>query len=234
MPDLTFRSLASSSKGNAYLVSDGETVLLLECGLPYKKLAEKSGFTLMNTAACFVTHDHNDHILSADKLIKMGVPVYMSEGTARAKNLLDAEIIEPNVPIMVGAFRVMAFRVAHDAADPVGYLIDDTRTGERLMFAADTRSLSYIVPRLTYIAVECNYEESLLAASQRIPESLKTRIRHSHFEVEDVIRWLKKQDLSRVLTIYLLHLSAGNSRAAEWYNRFTREFPGVEIQICKE
>lgn len=234
MPDLTFRSLASSSKGNAYLVSDGETVLLLECGLPYKKLAEKSGFTLMNTTACFVTHDHNDHILSADKLIKMGIPVYMSEGTAQAKNLLDAEIIEPNVPIMVGAFRVMAFRVAHDAADPVGYLIDDTRTGERLMFAADTRSLSYIVPRLTYIAVECNYEESLLAASQRIPESLKTRIRHSHFEVEDVIRWLKKQDLSHVLTIYLLHLSAGNSRAAAWQTRFVREFPGVEIQICKE
>ena len=234
MPDLTFRSLASSSKGNAYLVSDGETVLLLECGLPYKKLAEKSGFTLMNTAACFVTHEHNDHSHAAAQLIKRGVPVFMSEGTARTLELWDAEIIEPNVPIMVGAFRVMPFRVAHDAADPVGYLIDDTRTGERMMFAADTRSLSYIIPRLTYIAIECNYEESLLAASQRIPESLKNRIRHSHFEVEDVIRWLKKQDLSHVLTIYLLHLSAGNSRAAAWQTRFVREFPGVEIQICEE
>lgn len=234
MPDLTFRSLASSSKGNAYLVSDGETVLLLECGLPYKKLAEKSGFTLMDTTACFVTHEHKDHSRAAGQLIRHGVPVYMSEGTARALELWDAEVIEPDKPVTFGALRVMAFRVSHDAADPVGYLIDDTRTGERLFFAADTRGLSYIVPRLTYIAVECNYEESLLAASQRIPESLKNRIRHSHFEVEDVIRWLKKQDLSRVLTIYLLHLSAGNSRAAEWYNRFTREFPGVEIQICKE
>lgn len=234
MPDLTFRSLASSSKGNAYLVSDGETVLLLECGLPYKKLAEKSGFTLMDTAACFVTHEHNDHSHAAAQLIKRGVPVFMSEGTARALELWDAEIIEPNVPIMVGAFRVMPFRVAHDAADPVGYLIDDTRTGERMMFAADTRSLSYIIPRLTYIAIECNYEESLLAASQRIPESLKNRIRHSHFEVEDVIRWLKKQDLSHVLTIYLLHLSAGNSRAAAWQQMFAREFPGIDIQICKE
>lgn len=231
---MTFRSLASSSKGNAYLVSDGETVLLLECGLPYKKLAEKSGFTLMDTTACFVTHEHKDHSRAAGQLIRHGVPVYMSEGTARALELWDAEVIEPDKPVTFGALRVMAFRVSHDAADPVGYLIDDTRTGERLFFAADTRGLSYIVPRLTYIAVECNYEESLLAASQRIPESLKNRIRHSHFEVEDVIRWLKKQDLSRVLTIYLLHLSVGNSRAAEWYNRFTREFPGVEIQICKE
>lgn len=234
MPDLTFRSLASSSKGNAYLVSDGETVLLLECGLPYKKLAEKSGFTLMNTAACFVTHEHKDHSRAAGQLIRHGVPVYMSEGTARALELWDAEVIEPDKPVTFGALRVMAFRVSHDAADPVGYLIDDTRTGERLFFAADTRSLSYIVPRLTYIAVECNYEESLLAASQRIPESLKNRIRHSHFEVEDVIRWLKKQDLSHVMTIYLLHLSAGNSRAAAWQTRFVREFPGVEIKICEE
>lgn len=234
MPDLTFRSLASSSKGNAYLVSDGETVLLLECGLPYKKLAEKSGFTLMDTTACFVTHEHKDHSRAAGQLIRHGVPVYMSEGTARALELWDAEVIEPDKPVTFGALRVMAFRVSHDAADPVGYLIDDTRTGERLFFAADTRGLSYIVPRLTYIAVECNYEESLLAASQRIPESLKNRIRHSHFEVEDVIRWLKKQDLSHVMTIYLLHLSAGNSRAAAWQTRFVREFPGIEIQICKE
>ena len=231
---MTFRSLASSSKGNAYLVSDGETVLLLECGLPYKKLAEKSGFTLMDTTACFVTHEHKDHSRAAGQLIRHGVPVYMSEGTARALELWDAEVIEPDKPVTFGALRVMAFRVSHDAADPVGYLIDDTRTGERLFFAADTRGLSYIVPRLTYIAVECNYEESLLAASQRIPESLKNRIRHSHFEVEDVIRWLKKQDLSHVMTIYLLHLSAGNSRAAAWQTRFVREFPGIEIQICKE
>lgn len=234
MSNLTFRSLASSSKGNAYLVSDGETVLLLECGLPYKKLAEKSGFTLMDTAACFVTHEHKDHSHAAEQLIKRGVPVYMSEGTARALECWDAEIIEPDKPIQVGAFRVMAFPVTHDAADPVGYLIDDTRTKERLFFAADTRGLPYIVPRLTYIAVECNYEESLLTASQRIPESLKNRIRHSHFEVDDVICWLKKQDLSHVLTIYLLHLSAGNSRAAAWLARFAREFPGIKIKICEE
>lgn len=232
MPDLTFRSLASSSKGNAYLVSDGETVLLLECGLPYKKLAEKSGFTLMDTTACFVTHEHKDHCLAAPQLEKRGIPVYMSEGTARAMELWDAEIIECGSPVTVGALRVMAFPVVHDAAQPVGYLIDDTRTEERLIFAADTRGLSYIVPKLTHIAVECNYEESLLQRSERIPDKLKERIRHSHFEIDDVIRWLKKQDLSKVLTVYLLHLSAANSRAGVWQERFVREFPGIDFVVC--
>jgi len=49
-----------------------------------------------------------------------------------------------------------------------------------------------------------------------------------------VIRWLHKQDLSGVLTIYLLHLSAAHSRAAAWEARFRQEFPGINIVICKE
>ena len=77
-------------------------------------------------------------------------------------------------------------------------------------------------------------EESLLGRSDRIPSVLKDRIRHSHFEVSDVIRWLHKQDLSGVLTIWLLHLSAGNSRAEAWQRRFEREFPGITIRICEE
>ena len=91
-----------------------------------------------------------------------------------------------------------------------------------------------IAERLTYIAVECNYEESLLERSDRMTAFLKDRIRRSHFEIERVIRWLHKQDLSGVLTIYLLHLSAAHSRAAAWEARFRREFPGINIVICEE
>ena len=63
---------------------------------------------------------------------------------------------------------------------------------------------------------------------------LNDRIRHSHFEVNDVIKWLHKQDLSGVLTIWLLHLSAGNSRAEALQRRFEQEIPGISIRICEE
>ncbi len=43
---------------------------------------------------------------------------------------------------------------------------------------------------------------------------------------------LKKQDLSKVLTVYLLHLSAANSRAGVWQERFVREFPGIDFVVC--
>lgn len=231
---MIFRSLASSSKGNAYLVTDGETTILIECGISYKQLEKRTGYQMAQIAACFITHEHDDHSHAVEQIIKHGIPLYASEGTARALTLGDIEIIEPNEPVKIGALRVMAFPVTHDAAQPVGYLVDDMRTRERLFFATDTRGLGYRVNRPTYIAVECNYEERLLDRSEKLPLSRKERIRHTHFEVSDVIRWLHKQDLSGVLTIWLLHLSAGNSRAEIWQRRFEREFPGITIRICPE
>ena len=231
---MTFVSLASSSAGNAYLVSDGDTTILLECGLTYKELSKRLDYQLSTVDACFVTHEHMDHARAAGQLIKHGVPVYMSEGTARALELDDALLIDPYDPVDIGDLRVMAFPVWHDAKQPVGFLIDDRRTGERLLFCADTRMLKYKAYRLDYIAVECNYEDELLGLSTRLPESLKTRIRHTHFEIEDVIAWLHRQDLSNVKTVWLLNLSDSNSREAAWLGWFRREFPWITFHVCKK
>ena len=50
--------LGSSSKGNAYLVSDGQTSLLLDCGLPYAEMQEKSGFKISQVSGCLISHLH--------------------------------------------------------------------------------------------------------------------------------------------------------------------------------
>jgi len=231
---LIFRSLASSSAGNAYLVSGSNDIILLECGIPFKKLEEKSGYSLSRVCACFITHEHKDHCRAAPQLLRHGVRVYASEGTARALGLGNIEIIEPWEPIDVAHFRVMAVPVLHDAAQPAAFLIDDNRTKERLFFAADTRGLNYIISRPTYIAVECNYEESILETSLKMPDSLKERIRHSHFEVNGVLKWLKKQDLSGVITIWLLHLSDANSNAEKWLDMFRKELSGIDIRVCQK
>ena len=236
MSDLIFMSLASSSKGNAYVVSDGDTTLLLECGLTCKELQKYLGYQLSGVTACLVSHEHQDHAKAAAQLLRQGVPVYMSYGAAAAhKDAMDAaHIIKAGEALRFGALTVMPFRTFHNTEEPLGFLIGDGRTGERLLFAVDTCNLGVTAERLTYIAVECNYEAALLDRSDRLTTIIKERIRHSHFEIENVIRWLHKQDLSGVLTIWLLHLSAAHSRAAAWEARFRREFPGINIIICEE
>lgn len=232
---MIFRSLSSSSRGNAYIVGDGETNLLLECGLPQGKLARlarQSGVPLPRITACLITHEHKDHSYCANKLLEMGIPVYASEGTARALQLPDMDIIEPGEVLRFGALRVHTFTVWHDARQPLGFLIDDDRTGERLFFAIDTDIAPYIVESVTYIAVECNYEEAVLAAS-RLPDKTKDRIRHTHMEISDVIQFLEKQDMSDVQSIYLLHASNRNSRAAVWKRWLQKRYPQATVEICE-
>ena len=144
---MTFTSLASSSKGNAYVVSDGDTTLLLECGLPIRELQKRLGFQLSGITACLVSHEHQDHAQAAPQLLKRGVPVYMSEGTARAHKspMDDARLVKAGDVFDIGALRIRAFQTFHNTAEPLGWIIWDTRTHECMLFAVDTMNLSVIV-----------------------------------------------------------------------------------------
>ena len=50
--------LGSSSLGNAYLISDGISSLLLDCGLPLRDMQIKSGFRIAQVDACLISHLH--------------------------------------------------------------------------------------------------------------------------------------------------------------------------------
>jgi phosphoribosyl 1,2-cyclic phosphodiesterase len=231
---MTFISCASSSKGNAYIVSDGQTNILLECGLTKKELVKRLPMPLSDVDACFVTHEHKDHAKCAGQLIKTGMPVYMSYGTAEALELELAETLEERDVQKVGFMDVMPFRLWHDAAEPFGYLIRDNRTDEKLLFAPDTVNLNYIVPGLTHIAIECNYATDIMDRVDRLPEKIKNRIQKSHMEIDTAIKYLKKLDLRRCEKIYLLHMSAACGNETRFLKTFQREFLETEINVCKE
>lgn len=233
---MTFHSLASSSKGNAYLVSDGETTLLLECGLTFKALKYRAGFRLAQIGACFVTHEHLDHSRAAAQLLRHGMPVYMSEGTAAAhKDPMDeAHLIRAGDEVRVGHLLVTAFAAYHNAAEPLGFLIFDERTREKLLFAIDTVNLNYIVPGLDYIAIECNYARDIMDRLDRMDEARKRRVQRSHMEIDTAVRYLHKLDLGRCRVIWLMHLSAACSNEHRFLTTFRREFPGIDIRVCPE
>ena len=55
------KALASSSAGNCYLISDGSSSLLLECGIPLKDIRRK-GVDLLGLSGCLISHEHgNSH-----------------------------------------------------------------------------------------------------------------------------------------------------------------------------
>ena len=230
---MTFTSLASSSRGNAYILSDGETTLLLDCGLTIKELQKRLGYNLTGITACLVSHEHNDHAKAVSQLLKRGVPVYMSEGTAIAhkEDMSRATLVKAGESFQIGCLWIYPFNVFHNTKEPLGWLIHDKRTDETLLFAIDTANMNIIAKNLDYIAIECNFQSELL---ENIPTILTERIKKSHFELEKLVCYLKKLDLSNVKRIWLMHLSRKHTDETHILKRFSEEFPSISVEICKE
>ena len=71
--------IGSSSKGNGYLLSDGERSLLLEAGINLKWY---KAIDFSRCDACLITHEHDDHAKFAQAMISnSGMDVYLSAGT---------------------------------------------------------------------------------------------------------------------------------------------------------
>ena len=176
---MRFHPLASSSHGNAYVLEDGETFLLIECGVTYKKLQKLMGFSVSQTAACLISHEHKDHAGCYDQLHKSGIPVYASAGTAEALERDWMEILEDREPVQIGSLQILPFPTFHDAAEPMGFLIRSQRDEDKLVFATDTVNLGYQFPGVTMAAIECNYAEDILERAERMPEKVRYRVRNA-------------------------------------------------------
>lgn len=234
---MNFIPLASSSAGNAYVVEDGKSRILIECGVPYKRLQKLMGFEMAGISGCLLSHEHHDHAKCHMDLIKNGIPVYASESTVRALDCDALETLGYNerweyAEFSVGSFDVKPFSTFHDAAEPVGYLIRSREDGERLMFATDTVNLAYAFHGLSLVALECNHSDEILSRSVKMPEKTRVRISNTHMNVERTCAYLRKLDLSQCRTVYLLHLSDACSNERELLWRAKEAAHGVEVIVC--
>lgn len=227
---MNFTALASSSHGNAYIVSDKDTRILLECGVSHKKLKELSGFSLSQFAACLVSHEHKDHAKAVQELIKDGMTIYMSEGTADALETDCVSTIAAMEQFNVGSFDIVPFSTFHDAAEPLGFLIKSRADGDVLAFATDTVNLRYRFPGLNILAIEANYDKAILERCEKMPEKVKHRITNCHMEIDTLCDYLRTLDLSACREIHLLHLSDATSHEGHFVNKVSRCVPpGIQI-----
>ena len=232
---MKFEALASSSSGNAYVVTDRDTRILLECGVSHKKLQKLSGFSLNEFQACLVSHEHKDHAKAVTDLISRGMAVYMSPGTADALETDAVNLIEHMEQFNVGSLDIVPFTTFHDAAEPLGFLIKSRVDGDVLAFATDTVNLRYKFPGLNILAIEANYDKHILERCERMPEKVRYRITNSHMEIDTLCDYLRSLDLSQCREIHLLHLSDATSHEGHFLNKVARAVPhGIEITACEK
>ena len=229
------KPILSSSKANLYEVSDGRTRILLECGCTYKQLQTLCGFhAASNYAGCLITHEHSDHSKAAMQLAKRGVAIYATPGTLEALRLNERHYrthpVEYNTPVKLGSFQILAFPTVHNAAQPCGWVITSSRSGESLVFATDTYRIGYKFEGASEVAVECNFAKDLI--SDELPETVRRRIEHSHMSLEACRDFLLAQDLTTVRRVWLVHLSRERA-SAERFRRFIEDATGVRTLVAE-
>lgn len=231
---INIKTLASGSSGNAYLIDDGHSQLLLECGIKYRDIQIALNFDTKNIMGCLISHEHKDHTKGLKDVLRAGINCYMSQGTSEAEGIKHHRIktVEARKKFTIGDWKVMPFEVEHDVNEPFGYLIMNEQ-GEKLLFATDTYYVRYRFKGLKYIMIECNYSLAILEDNinnGRVHPAMKNRLIKSHFSLENVIEFLKVNDMSKVEEIHLLHLSDTNSNEIEFKNR-VQEATGKRVLV---
>lgn len=213
--------IASGSKGNAYLINDGVSTLLVECGVKLDMIKKATNYKISELAGCLISHEHNDHAKCYKDLLLRGIKIFASTGTLKGIGIygqrgtfaLDTNITETTVK----TFSIRAFDVHHDAKEPTGFLIHSNETNENLLFITDSYYCDYSFKNLDYIMIECNHISERLEHQLNSPNRnsfIDTHIRRlmrSHMNLNTCIDFLKSCELYRTKEIMLLHLSDANA-----------------------
>ena len=228
--------IASGSAGNCYKISNEDTTLLIECGIPYKKIQQALNFKTTDIDGVLVSHEHGDHSKACKDLIKAGVNLYMTKGTKEALKL-DSHRVKSfkkfedyYCDVNIGSFIIKPFRTIHDAREPVGFIICDSISKEELVFITDTQYSIYNFSP-DYFMVEVNYVTETINKNEKIHPDLRARIKKTHMSLETAINLLERSDLSTLKKIYVMHLSDANSDA-KVIKEILQELTGVAVEIC--
>ncbi len=236
---LRFCSFSSGSSGNCYLVRTDRTAVLVDAGIPLKRIRE--GLTLTETpeeavAAVLITHEHTDHIHSIGALAgprglkrpaEGGEPLafYANCETWNAIDelalLCGREMPGRRVccfrePFRIGDITVDPFHLSHDAVAAMGYSFE--ADGRKLTIITDTGVITDEIRDHArgsdLLVLEANHDVGMLKIGG-YPWFLKQRILGSYGHLSNdtaaelVCELLREGTAPK--TVALAHLSRQNN-----------------------
>lgn len=213
--------VASGSRGNATLFTSTAAVrpvtrVLVDAGVSRRELRRR----LLAVGeedrldAIVITHAHKDHVGECQRLARQyGVPLFMSESTARWVEATDVELFSPREPFRIGGLDFVPTPLPHDAAQVAFTVSDGMR---RVGLCTDLGEVPPLLPeRLAgcdLLLIESNHDLDLLRDGP-YPDFMKRRIASarghlSNAQCAELLRQLAPT-LGRVV---LMHLSQTNNR----------------------
>lgn len=243
--------LASGSSGNCYVLEGRYSALILECGVPPETMMRRTECPPSKVAGILVSHEHRDHAGYVVRYATLGMRIYASRGTIEAAPGLSkvgsVKPVEAMHPFRIGDFYIRPFDVMHDAAEPLGFIVEHQECG-RILFVTDTSCCPYSFKdfALDHIMVEANYEDRILdgnVASGIVEAEQAERTRRTHLSLRGACELVNANQTANLKTVTLIHLSSRNAEPRSFVRRMeeTALFarvkyarPGLTININKD
>ncbi len=181
---ISVQSLGSSSSGNAFLVTCGTQVMMIDCGVGIRAIQaglKERDINVADISTICITHEHSDHIRTLPKILRDDITVFATEGTAnrsigRHPNRVRARAFQPE---KFGQIVVHPLTVMHDAIEPTGFMLEFP-DGSRATLLTDlgsyTEELTPYLQASDLIILEANYDEHMLLTGP-YPRYLQNRVR---------------------------------------------------------
>lgn len=220
---MRFSVLGSGSRGNSVYVESGQTAILIDGGFSGKELAKRLcsiGRDIANVKAICVTHEHGDHISGVGVISRRcSIPVLANAGTFRGGEKRLGRLhkrmeFDTGSSVDFEDLKIRSFRISHDTADPVGFVIYDDKFS--LGYCTDTGKASHLMARRLIgcngLILEFNHNPAMLKNGP-YPLALQQRVRSSqgHLSNEDGAEFLSSIFSNQLQMIVLAHLSDTNN-----------------------
>ncbi|MGF2053662.1 MBL fold metallo-hydrolase [Vagococcus fluvialis] len=239
---ISIKSFGSSSDGNGYLVDDGNSQLLIECGVSLKKILPQMKHNLTKVAGLLVSHEHRDHCKYIKKIVdETAIDIFSTAGTREA--MFEDEVLRLEKTdryrfntmtyketVTIGTWEVTPFKLQHDVREPSGFMIDNT-AGDRLIFITDSYYIKYKFPNVTHIMIEMNYEKEIMQENLAHDKKRQERLLESHFDYKRAIEFIQNNKSTYLQEVWLLHLSDSNSNE-KLFKEETQKVVGVPVYVA--
>lgn len=238
---LTFTTLASSSTGNAALVSCGDTHILLDAGISARRITaglRALGVDPLRLSAILITHAHSDHISGLPVFTKKyRIPVYATPPTCLqlcCKSALLEDLVrsrQAGTGVQIGGLWAESFPTPHDAAGSVGWSI--AGEGGRMVLCTDlghvTGEVRRAVEGCDVLVCETNHDVEWVRSGP-YPTYLKQRILgdYGHLSNEAGAELAALAVEAGTKTVVLAHLSQTNNTPARAYEVVSRRLLAMD------
>lgn len=197
---IRLKVLGSSSSGNAYILDNGKTSIMLDCGA---NDVINEDFSKID--AILLTHKHGDHIKQIPKIKDLFNGKYYShQDVLDALPVLESQkaIIKTEEKFQVGTFSCTAFELMHDVTN-FGYLIKDEISNYKFLYITDTGAINYRFKDIDCFLIESNCDENSLTYE----DFKEIRLYNTHLSMQQCANFLKNNVNHNTKKILLCHIS---------------------------